>query len=253
MSGSLITATPTGSGLPCSGAVATSGEADKDPQFIEGTSPLVETAVDFESGQAEQTVTVPHSYSFDVDGDDAVDLKDVVVVKINRLPPPPPARGTEGPPEMRGPTTPITPPTTPPKPPVIQEPELEGNPPVVTGGGTSPKLHTGIKAKCPKTGKPCTVTGVVEAELPAPRPARKAGASRSAKIRRVVLGKVSFVLAAGASRTVVITLSKAGVALLRSNAGVRAKIAVTVTEPGATKASRTRTTRLRLPAPRRRG
>lgn len=174
---------------------------------------MVIAGVNFESGQAEQTITVPHSDSFEVNGDD-IDLKDVVVVKINRLPP---VRGTGGPPETHGPTTPITSPTTPPKPPVIQEPEIEGNPPVVTGGGGSPKLHTGIKAKCPKAGKPCTVTGILEAELPTPRPAHWAGLSRSAKIRRVVLGKVSFVLAAGASRTVVITLSKAGVALLRSN------------------------------------
>jgi hypothetical protein len=250
LSGAFITATTSTPEFECSGAVATSGEADRDPQFNEATTPLVEAAVNFESGQAEQTISVPHTYSFDI-GSDQVDLSDEVVVKINRLPPLPPPRGTEGPPEMRGPTTPVPPPTTPPKPPVIQEPEVEANPPVVTGGGgSSPKLHTGIKAKCPMTGKPCTVTGVVEAELPAPRLASKAD-TRKAKIRDFVLGKVSFPLAPGASKTVVITLSKAGVALLRSHPGARAKIAVTVTAPGAAKASRTRTTKLRLRAPHR--
>ncbi len=251
LSGAFVKATTTTPEFDCSGAVATSGDPSSDPRFLEATSPLVEAAVDFESGQAEQTVTVPHTYSFDV-GADQVDINDQVVVKINRLPPPPPPRGTKGPPEQHGPSTPITPPGPAPKPPIIPEPELEPEPPVVTGGGGPPKLHTGIKAKCPKAGKPCTVTGIVEAELPAPRPARTAQASRKAKIRRVVLGKVSFPLAAGASKAVVITLSKAGVAFLRSRPGVRAKIAVVVSAPGAATASRTRTARLRLSAAHRR-
>jgi hypothetical protein len=62
-----------------------------------------------------------------------------------------------------------------------------------------------------------------------------------------VLGKVSFHLAAGASKPVSITLSKIGVTFLRAHRGVRAKIAVTVTAPGAAMASRTRTAKLRLP------
>ncbi len=250
LSGALITASSSTPETDCSGAVATSGEADKDPQFNEATSPLVEAAVDFASGQAEQTVTVPHKYSFDV-GTDQVDLSDVVVVKINRLPPPPPPLGTKGPPEQHGPSTPVPQPTTPKEPPHVPEPEVEANPPVVTGG-SPPKLHTGITTKCPKAGKPCTVTGIVEAELPAPRRAGKASASRKAKIRRVVLGKVTFPLAAGTSEKVVIALSKSGVAFLRSHPGVRAKIAITVTAPGAVTASRTRTARLRLPAAHRR-
>jgi hypothetical protein len=248
LNGAFIKATPTAPEFECSSAVATSGDPSADPRFLEAISPLVEAAVNFESGQAEQTVSVPHSYSGDVGGDQ-FDLSDLVTVKIDRLPLLPPPLGTEGPPEMRGPTTPITPPTTPPKPPVIQEPEVEANPPVITGGeGAPPKLRTGITAKCPPAGKPCAVTGIVEAELPAPRPARKADASRKAMARRVVLGRVSFPLAAGASKKVAITLSKAGVAFLRSHPGVRAKIAVTVTAPGTATASRTRIAKLRLPA-----
>ncbi|HXP36144.1 MAG TPA: hypothetical protein VN817_00125 [Solirubrobacteraceae bacterium] len=248
LSGAFIKGTSETPEFECTGAVATSGEADKDPQFNEATSPLVEAAVNFDSGQAEQTVEVPHDYSFSV-GADQVDIKDVVTVKINRLPPPPPPLGTPGPPEQHGPSTPVPPPTKPEEPPRIPEPEVEANPPVVTGGGGSPpKLHTGITAKCPKGGKPCTVTGIVEAELPAPRLTGKASATRKAKLRRVVLGKVSFTLAAGAEKPVLITLSKAGAAFLRSHPGVRAKIAVTVSASGATKVSKTRTAKLRLPA-----
>ncbi len=252
LSGAYVKASTTTPEFNCSGAVATSGEADKDPQFNEATSPLVEAAVNFQSGQAEQTITVPHKYSLDA-GEDQVDLSDEVVVKINRLPPLPPPLGTKGPPEQHGPSTPVPTPTpTPKEPPHIEEPEVEANPPVVTGGGGSPpKLRTGIKAKCPQAGQRCTVTGVVEVELPAPRPARKAQASRRAKAIRVVLGKVSFPLAAGASKPVVITLSRSGLEFLRSHPGVHAKIAVTVTAPGAARVSRTPAANLRLPAPHR--
>jgi hypothetical protein len=179
-------------------------------------------------------------------------LSDEVIVKVNLLDAPPPPFGHEGPAEQHGPSTPVPQPTKSEEPPRVLEPEVEADPPVVTGGGGSPtKMHTGITAKCPKTGKPCTVTGIVEAELPAPRPVRKASASRAGKVRRVVLGKVDFSLAAGASKPVSITLSREGVAFLRSHPGTRATIAVTVSAPGAAKASRTRTAKLRLPTPRR--
>jgi hypothetical protein len=238
---------------PCGedSGVGTSGPANTDSGVQEAISHLRFFLVNGPGGSPE-TLTFSHPYSTDVDGDE-VNLKDELTVKVEpQLLPPPIATPPKGPLEKLEPSTPITPPTTPPKPPVIQEPEVGANPPVITGGGGSPpKLHTGINAKCPKAGKPCTVTGVVEAELPAPRPARKADVSRKAKLRRVVLGKVSFPLAAGASKTVVITLSKAGAAFLGSHPGVRAKIAVTVSAPGATRASRTRTAKLRLPAARR--
>jgi hypothetical protein len=229
--------------------VGTSGEADKDAGYQEAVSRALAFLV---TDTAPETLKFPNSYATTVDGD-RVELNEEAVVKTEPpLLPPPIATPPKGPLEKREPSTPVPPPTTPPKPPVIQEPEVEANPPVITGGGGSPpKLHTGITAKCPPAGKPCTVTGIVEAELPAPRPAGKASASRKAKLRRVVLGKVSFALAAGASKKVVITLSKAGAALLRSHPGVRAKIAVTVAAPGAAKASSTRTAKLRLPAPRR--
>jgi len=234
--------------------VGTSGPANTDSGVQEAISHLLYFLVNGAGGSPE-TLTFPHSYSTDVNGDE-VNLQDELTVKVEpQLLPPPIATPPKGPLEKLEPITPITPPTTPPptKPPVIQEPEVEANPPVITGGGGSPpKLHTGIKAKCPNAGKPCTVTGIVEAELPAPGPARKADASRKkAKTRRIVLGKISFPLAAGASKTVVITLSKAGVAFLGSHPGVRAKIAVTVSA-GATRASRTRTAKLRLPTARRR-
>ena len=249
LSGSLITVIPGAEGELCESvkAVGTSGTSLQEGEYLLALAPLDFYSVNNESGIAEQTFKFPHSYSGNVGGDQ-VDLSDEVVVKTNLLDVPPPPFGSEGPVKQHGPSTPVPQPTKPEEPPHIPEPEVEADPPVVTGGGGSPtKLHTGITAKCPKGGKSCTVTGIVEAELPAPRPARKANASHAGKTRRVVLGRVHFLLAAGVSKPVSITLSKAGVAFLRFHPGARAKIAVTVVS-GAATASRTRTAKLRLPS-----
>jgi hypothetical protein len=249
LSSSLITVAPAAEGELCESvkAVGTSGNPGQEGAYLLALIPLDFYSVNNESGAAEQTFKFPHSYSGTVEGDQ-VDLSDEAVVKVDRLPPPPPPRGSEGPPEQHRPSTPVPQPTKPEEPPHIPEPEVEANPPVVTGGEGSPtKLHTGITAKCPKAGRPCTVTGIVEAELPAPRPARKAGASRAGKLRRVVLGRVSLPLLAGASKRISITLSRAGMAFLRSHPGVRARIVVTVSASGAIEASRTRTAKLSLP------
>jgi hypothetical protein len=255
LSGSLITVIPGAEGELCESvkAVGTSGTSLQGVEYLLALSPIDSYSINNESGMAEQTFKFPHSYSGTFEGDQ-VDLSDEVVVKANLLfsDIPPPPFGHEGPPEQHGPSTPVPQPTKPEEPPHVPEPEVEADPPVVTGGGGSPtKLHTGITAKCPKAGNPCTVTGIVEAELPAPRPARKASTSHAGKVRRVVLGRVSFPLAPGASKPVSIALSKAGVAFLRSHPGAHAKIAVTVAS-GAATASRTRTAKLRLPRPHRR-
>lgn len=227
-------------------AVGTSGTFEQEgEEFREALSPIDLYGVDSTSGAAEQTFKFSHPYSHTVNGD-TVDLDSEVIVKVDRLPPLPPA-GSGGPPEQHGPSTPITPPGPAPKPPIIPEPELGPEPPIVTGGGP-PKVITGITAKCPKGVKECKVTGIVEGELPVARRAAIAGASRKARARRVVLGRVSFSLAAGAAKKVAITLSKSGAAFVRAHPGVRAKIAVTVTAPGSASVGRSRVARLRIPA-----
>ncbi len=232
-------------------AVGTSGTFEQESEaFREALSPVDLYAVDSTSGAAEQTFTFSHPYSHTVNGD-TVDLSAETIVKVDRLPPLPPTPGTGGPPEVRGPTTPITPPGPSPKPPVIPEPELGPEPPAVTGGGSGgpPKLTTGITAKCPSGVKQCKVAGIVEGELPIGRRASTASVSRAGrKVRHVVLGRVSFVLAGEARRKVTITLSKSGAAFLRAHPGVRAKIAVTVSAPGWVAVTRSRTARLRLPS-----
>jgi hypothetical protein len=231
--------------------VGTSADPASDSEYLAALTPSDRFAIDQESAAAEQTFTFPHFYSNDIEGDQ-VQLKDEVVVKIDRIPHlgPPPKEWESAPPTPIGPTTPIAPPTKAEEPPVIPQPEIEADPPVITGGGPPTKLRTGITAKCPKAAKRCTVTGIVEAELPARRPAGNASASRAVRVRRIVLGRISFPLAAGKSKRVSIALSKAGVAFLRAHPGVRAKILVTVSAPGAAKASSTRSAKLHLPAPR---
>ncbi len=255
LSGSLISVT---AGNPedaelCSehSGVGTSGDPSSDIEYLLALSPSNIFYVDLTSAQAEQTFKFPHSFSSNINGDQ-VDLKDEVVVKVDRIPHLGPPKSEGGPPpEQHGPSTPISQPTKSEEP-HVPEPEVEGNPPEITGGGGTPtKLRTGINAKCPKAEKPCTVTGIAEAELPAPRPSGKASAASKAKVRRVTLGRTVFSLAAGAHRSVSITLTRAGVAFLRAHPGVRVKILVGVSAPGFSKASRTRTAKLRLPNRRR--
>ncbi len=223
--------------------VGTSGPAQSDSGVREAVSRLIYFLVG-----APETRTFPLSFSKVVEGDD-VSLDDELTVKTEpQLLPPPIATPPKGPLEKIEPSTPITPPTTPPKPPIIPEPELGPEPPIVTGGGGPPKVITGITTKCPKGVKECKVTGIVEGELPIGRRAQVAGVPRKPRVRRVVLGRVSFSLAGGAAKKVAITLSKSGAAFVRAHPGVRAKILVTVTTPGSASVARSRFARLRIPA-----
>ena len=226
-------------------SVATQGEPSHESGYDVAINPFDHVEVDFDSAAAEQIYKIPHSYAGSFDGDE-VDLADEEVVKIDRLPDLPPPFPTGGPPPSKiEPTTPIPGADAVERTATHRRTRSRREAPVL-GGGDPPKLHTGITAKCPKAIKACTVTGVITAELPV---ARHASAARSAraKARRVVLGRVSFVLAGGASRKVIVALPRSAVAFLRSHPGVRARIAVTVAAPGATKVSRSRTARSGFP------
>jgi hypothetical protein len=148
--------------------------------------------------------------------------------------------------------TPIVSPVSPPSTPTKKKPKVEviGAPILRVGGGgkhgLSAKLKTGVRATCPTTTTGCEVAGLLVASLPSAPGARKASGA-SAKQRDVAIGSTSLKLAAGASSTVTIALSRSGFALLRKDHHLPVSITVSVTAPGLASVKHSRAFTLRLP------
>ena len=148
--------------------------------------------------------------------------------------------------------TPTAPPVSPPSTPTKKKPKVEviGAPILrVDGGGKhglSAKLKTGVRATCPTTTTGCEVAGLLVASLPSAPGARKASGA-SAKQRDLAIGSTSFKLAAGASSTVTIALSRSGFALLRKDHHLPVSITVSITAPGLASVKHSRAFTLRLP------
>ena len=112
--------------------------------------------------------------------------------------------------------------------------------------GVPAKLKTGLRATCPTTTTGCEVAGALVASLPSAPGANKASGA-NAKQRKVTIGSTSFKLAAGASSTVTIALSRSGLALLRKDHHLPVSITVSVAAPGLASVKHSRALTLRLP------